>query len=620
LKSYIETEIEGQTQAASRFAHFQRTHPLIRCLTLYAYMPWQFSITALLFILVNAGMAWQLWLVGQVIQSIHIGEFITRNAQGILDFSNARYWLTLLISVAIGRAVLQYIGGVMSLIIGQELLYILRERILYQVQRLDLAYHWQHGIGEIVTRTTRDADKVRDALINFWRQVFEASIWVVISVTVLSIYHPLIGIGTLLLVVAGMLLFIRHTNALVLLDREVGNAYDQVNQELSEGVNGIRVIKAFGLETQRTAHFTSLVDTFVTHARTALAYAAKRIPLPQIVIGFSQVWILALGAYLVSKGVLNVGQLVSALLIANALVFRVEGIGRVMQVFADARASAARIWELLDEQPKILSGKTEIQPQALGFRLLDITTNAPNSDKAILQHCSLEVSPGETIAIVGATGAGKSSLAGLLPRLLDAAQGSVEVGSAWAGWHDVKTLDLHQLRKLVHVVPQESFLFSDTLAANLRLAKPDATDEELLQALHLAAADEVLEKLSDGLHTKIGDRGITLSGGQRQRISLARAFLSQPSILVLDDSTSALDAITERTVLDNIRHLREHTGKNITVLIIASKLSTILLADRVAMLAEGKIIAEGTHESLINADSSSGASWAYRDLVGVQHG
>jgi ATP-binding cassette, subfamily B, bacterial len=614
LKSYIETPETGMRVPLPRAPFLQLKQPLLRCLALYAYMPWKFSLTALLFILVNAGMAWQLWLVGQMVQSIHLGEFITRNAQGLLDMSNARYWLTLLVGVALCRGILQYIAGVMALVIGQELLYILRERILHQVQRLDLAYHWQHGIGEIVTRTTRDADKVRDALINFWRQVFEASLWVLISVTVLSLYHPLIGLGTLLLVLAGMWLFVKHTNTLVALDREVGKAYDLVNQELSEGVNGIRVIKAFGLEAQRTQHFASLVDTFVTHAHTALAFAARKIPLPQIVIGFSQVWILLFGTYLVSKGSLNIGQLVAALLIANALVFRVEGIGRVMQVFADARASAARIWELLDAAPQIQSGPQTLASQALGFRLTNVTTQAPNSDQAILHHCSLEVSPGETVAIVGATGAGKSSLAGLLPRLLDAQHGSVEIGSAWAGWHDVKSINLHQLRKAVHVVPQESFLFSDTLAANLRLAKPDASDEELLQALHLAAADEVLDKLSDGLNTKIGDRGITLSGGQRQRISLARAFLSAPAILVLDDSTSALDAITERKVLDNIRHLRHTTEKNITVLIIASKLSTILLADRVAMLAEGRMIIEGSHEALIQTH------FAYRDLVGVHHG
>lgn len=619
MKTYIETEVSTADSANNKAnirkkIAFELNHPLMRCLGLYRFMPWQFTITAVLFLLVNISMAWQIWLVGHVVQAIHVGQLITRDLQGALDFSNAKYWLTFLITVAIGRGVLQYVAGVMSLIIGQELLYILRERILHQVQRLDLAYHWQHGMGEIVTRTTRDADKVRDALINFWRQVFEATLWVLVSVSVLGWYHPLLGFGTLLFVLAGMTLFVKQTDKLVHLDRAVGSAYDQVNQELSEGVNGIRVIKSFGLEAHRIAHFSNLVSIFIQQSKAALAYAATRIPFPQIVIGMSHVWILAYGAHLVQQNTMNVGQLVSALLIANALVFRVEGIGRVMQVFADARSSAARIWELLDEEPTIRSGTLKFQPQALGFRLNNVTVKAPNSDKQILNECSFEVSPGEIVAIVGATGAGKSSLAALLPRLLDTDDGKVEIGSAWAGWLNIKELDLNLLRKQVHVVPQESFLFSDTLAANLRLAKPDAKDDELLEALKLASAEEVLEKLSDGLQTRIGDRGITLSGGQRQRISLARAFLAEPAILVLDDSTSALDAITERIVLNNIRKLKTTTGKNITVLMIASKLSTILLADRVAMLADGKIIAEGTHENLVKAH------FAYRDLVGVEHG
>jgi len=613
-KSYIPVDSFGQPVESTNQKKFSIKHPLMRCLALYQYMPWQFSITALLFLAVNIGMAWQLWLVGHIVHEIQIGELVTRSLQGTIDFSQAKYWLGLLILVAFGRGILQYAAGIMSLIIGQELLYILRERILHQVQRLDLAYHWQHGMGEIVTRTTRDADKVRDALINFWRQVFEATIWVIVSVTVLSWYQPALGLVTLLFVIAGMSLFFKQTNQLVQLDRAVGASYDQVNQELSEGINGIRVIKSFALEDQRIIHFSNLVNTFINHSQAALKFAATRIPLPQVVIGLSQVWILAFGAYLVQQGTMNIGQLVSSLLIANTLVFRVEGIGRVMQVFADARSSASRIWELLDESPTIISGKKPIQNKALGFRLQALTIKAPNSDKTILEHCNFEVSPGEIVAVVGSTGSGKSSLASLLPRLLDADSGTVEIGSAWAGWHNVKHVRLNELRKLVHVVPQESFLFSDTLAANLRLAKPDATDEELLAALNLAAADEVLKKLPEGLNTRIGDRGTTLSGGQRQRISLARAFLAQPAILILDDSTSALDAITERTVLDNIRQLPEKTGRNITVLIIASKLSTILLADRVAMLADGEIVAEGVHHQLVKQND------AYRDLVGVEHG
>lgn len=588
--------------------------PLLRCLALYRYMPYKFALTALLFTLVNIGMAWQLWIVGQAVQDVQSGHAVTRLADGSLALEQLLPWIILLVAVALGRGVLQYFGGLMSLIIGQDLLTILRDRILRQVQRLDLAYHWRHGMGEIVTRTTRDADKVRDALINFWRQVFEASLWVIVSVALLSWYHPALGLGTLAFTLAGMWIFVSQTERLVTLDRAVGNAYDFVNQELSEGVNGVRVIKSFGLEQQRIEIFSRLVQVFIGHARVALAYAASRIPLPQTVVALTHVWILAVGAWLVQQGQLNIGQLVASVLVANTLVFRIEGIGRVMQIFADARASAARIWELLDEEPEILPGTQHIPAGALGLRLNDVSVHSPGGGSAILDHCSLEVAPGEVVAIVGATGSGKSTLAGLLPRLLEADHGEVQIGSAWAGWLNVDTLQLDALRTRVNVVPQESFLFSDTLAANLRLAKPDATEQELLQALELASATEVLEKLENGLQTRIGDRGITLSGGQRQRISLARAFLAQPDILILDDGTSALDAMTERRVLDSIRKLRTHSGHAMTVVMIASKLSTILLADRVAMLDQGRISAAGTHEHLVLTSAD------YRDLVGVQHG
>lgn len=588
--------------------------PLLRCLALYRHMPGKFSLTALLFTLVNIGMAWQLWLVGQAVNDVQSGNAIIRIADGSLEYSHALHWIVLLLLVSLGRGILQYIGGLMSLVIGQDLLTILRERILHQVQRLDLAYHWRHGMGEMVTRTTRDADKVRDALINFWRQVFEASLWVLVSVALLSWYHPWLGLGTLVFTLGGIALFVTQTEKLVTLDRAVGAAYDAVNQELSEGVNGVRVIKSFGLEQQRVAVFTTLVQSFMQNARSALAYAASRIPLPQTVVALSHVWILAAGAYLVQQGTLNIGELVASVLVANALVFRIEGIGRVIQIFADARASAARIWELLDEQPTIESGADSVPEGALGIRLNHVGIQSPGQGNAILQDCNLEVAPGEVVAIVGMTGSGKSSLAGLLPRLLDADAGSVEIGSPWAGWKNIKSFKLNELRKKINVVPQESFLFSDTLEANLRLAKPEASAQQILQALEQAGATEVLDRLSDGLQTRIGDRGITLSGGQRQRISLARAFLAEPSILVLDDATSALDAITERQVLDNIRQLRNSNGQPITVILIASKLSTILLADRVAMLDQGRISAQGTHEHLSTTNAQ------YRDLLGVSHG
>jgi ABC-type multidrug transport system fused ATPase/permease subunit len=592
--------------------------PLLRCLALYRLMPWRFALTATLFTIVNLSLAWQQWLVGRAVHDVESGRAVQRQADGTLDWSLARYWLLALLAVAGVRAVLQYSGGVMSLIIGQDLLTILRQRILQQVQRLDLAYHWRHGVGELVTRTTRDADKVRDALISFWRQVFETALVVIASIGLLCWYNPFLGLPPLLLTLAGIGIFVAQTGKLVHLDRAAGAAYDKVNQELSEGVNGVRVIKGFGLEQRRIAVFSAHVDEFVRLARQALAYSASHIPLPQAVVALGHVWILAYGAHLVQQGRMNVGEIVAALLVANTLVFRIEGVGRVMQIFADARSSAGRIWELLDERPGIVDGAVArsaglvapLPEGALGLRLTGVDIAAPGGSTAILSGCDFEVAPGEVVALVGATGSGKSTLAGLLPRLLEPDQGSVRIGFPWAGWRDLRGLDLGQLRRKVHVVPQESFLFSDTLAANLRLAKPDATDAELEQALAWASASEVVQGMEHGLQTRLGERGVTLSGGQRQRICLARALLARPAILVLDDATSALDALTERRVLDNIRRLHASGEYQVTVLMVASKLSTILLADRVAMLSGGRIAAQGTHQALMASDAG------YRELLG----
>lgn len=229
----------------------------------------------------------------------------------------------------------------------------------------------------------------------------------------------------------------------------------------------------------------------------------------------------------------------------------------------------------------------------------------------MLRDCSLTIAPGEIVALVGATGSGKSILTGLLPRLVDAERGAVRIGSDETGWFDIRDIEQASLRHRVHVLPQESFLFSDTLAANLRLTAPHATDAHLVGALDLAAAGEVLERIEDGLSTKIGDRGVTLSGGQRQRLCLARALLADADILALDDATSALDAATEHRAIANIRGLATRRTRPVTMLIVSSRLSTVLAADRVLLLADGRIAAQGTHAEL------EATSPAYRSLMGL---
>ena len=591
-----------------------KNYPLLRSLAIYREMPWRFLLTALLFIAVSAGLAVQQWLIGHALNDVHSGTAVVRQADGSLDSHVAWSWLWLILGVAAVRGVLQYASGVLSLVLSQELLTRLRERILQQVQGLHLGYHWQHGMGEMITRTTRDADKLRDALINFWRQVVETPLVVLATVSLLIWYNPLLGLVPLLLTGLGFWIFVAQTGRLVVLDREVGAAYDRVNQDLSEGIGGVRVIKSFALEASRIDRFAQQVGFFAEQARLALAYASTRIPLPQVVVALGHVWVLGYGALLVRDGRLGVGELVTSLLIVTTLVFRVEGVGRVMQVFADARSSAGRIWQLLDAQPATVGGTAPLPPAPLGLRLSEVGVSAPGGGRSILEHCSLTLEPGEVVALVGGTGAGKSLLASLLPRLADPQQGRVEVGSAAHGWHDLRELDLGELRRRVHVVPQESFLFSDTLAANLRMAAPQATEEDLLWALRTASADDVLERLPRGLDTALGDRGVTLSGGQRQRINLARALLARPDILCLDDATSALDALSERRVLDNIRDLHRTHGHATALLVISSKLSTILLADRVLLLQDGRIADSGRHAQLVERNAT------YRDLLGIDHG
>lgn len=589
-------------------------YPLLRCLALYRQTPWRFWFTALLYAVVGLSLAWQQSLIGRAVDDVERGVAVTRAADGTLDASVAWHWFVVLGSVALGRAVLSYGVGIQALVIQQRLLSTLREMIFSKVQQLDLAYHWQHGAGEMVTRTTRDSDKVRDALTSFWRQVVESLVIVIAAMGLLFWYHPGLGIVPLMLTCAGFVILMRQTGRLVEMDRAVGAAYDVVNQDLAEGIHGVRVIKAFALESTRIDRFQAQVKGFVDEAIAALAYSSSRVPLPQIVVACGQVWVLAFGVYLVVHDRLSYGELVAALLMGNALVFRIENIGRITKIFADARSSAARIWELLDAKVAIKSGCRSLPPGSLGVRLDEVSVLPPGGGNPMLDRCSLQIDPGEIVALVGNTGAGKSTLAGLLPRLADPNAGDVSVGSRDAGWISLRELKLEELRRRVQVVPQEAFLFSDTLAANLRLAAPEASDDQLVEALRLAAAEELLSVLPEGLQTRLGDRGVTLSGGQRQRLCLARALLAEPAVLVLDDSTSALDAITERKILDNIRARHYTGGERTTVLIVASKLSSILLADRVMLLADGRIVEQGTHARL------STQSAAYRSLLGLDDG
>lgn len=593
-----------------------KNYPLLRSLALYRFMPFRFLLTATLFVIANIGLALQQYSIGHAIDTLKHSERETLFQHAITDPLNPWFWFILLTSIASIRAVIQYLAGLSALTIGQQLLSILRERIFSQVQHLDVSWHWKHGLGEVLSRTTRDSDKLKEALINFWRQVFESSLVVTVTVGLLCWYHPWLGLVPLLFIFLGLWVLFKLTNQLVVLDHQVASAYEKVSDTLAESVNGIRVVKAFQLEEKLLQHFNHAVDLFIHHSIQTIKTSAKRLPIPQVIIAGSYLWVIAFGAYLIGQNQLQVGQFVAAILMANLLVFRIESIGQVLHIFADARSSATRIWQMLDEKSAIKDQQYPLTLQwrdGLSIKLENVSFQDKTTKNYILKQCSVEFRAGQIVTVVGKTGSGKTTLMNLLNRFIDPTEGQVLIGSEQMGWTNIKDLSLFELRHLVQIIPQENFFFSGTLEDNLRVAKQDATEQEMKEALHLASASELLQRLDHGLDTLIGDKGVTLSGGQKQRLALARSILKNSPILALDDSTSALDATTEKQVLQRLSGLSDdgnHFKK--TIIINSNKQTTIALSDRVIVLDQGHIIAQGTHAELVQD------CLFYRELMGFQ--
>ncbi|WP_284083788.1 ABC transporter ATP-binding protein [Acinetobacter nosocomialis] len=591
-----------------------KNYPLLRSLALYRFMPFRFLLTATLFVIANIGLALQQYSIGHAIDTLKHSERETLFQHAITDPLNPWFWFILLASIASIRAIIQYLAGLSALTIGQQLLSILRERIFSQVQHLDVSWHWKHGLGEVLSRTTRDSDKLKEALINFWRQVFESSLVVTVTVGLLCWYHPWLGLVPLLFIFLGLWVLFKLTNQLVVLDHQVASAYEKVSDTLAESVNGIRVVKAFQLEEKLLERFNHAVDLFIHHSIQTIKTSAKRLPIPQVIIAGSYLWVIAFGAYLIGQNQLQVGQFVAAILMANLLVFRIESIGQVLHIFADARSSATRIWQMLDEKSAIKDQQYSLTLQSrdeLSIKLENVSFQDKTTKNYILKQCSVEFRAGQIVTVVGKTGAGKTTLMNLLNRFIDPTEGQVLIGSEQMGWTNIKDLSLFELRHLVQIIPQENFFFSGTLADNLRVAKQDATKQEMKEALHLASASELLQRLDHGLDTLIGDKGVTLSGGQKQRLALARSILKNSPILALDDSTSALDATTEKQVLQRLSGLSDD-GKHFkkTIIINSNKQTTIALSDRVIVLDQGHIIAQGTHAELVQD------CLFYRELMG----
>jgi ABC-type multidrug transport system fused ATPase/permease subunit len=470
--------------------------------------------------------------------------------------------------------------------------YDLRNRMYEHLHSLELAFFDSQQTGQLMSRSTVDLQSVRFFLGYGLIFILQSALTIVIAAGVMLVVDP--GLAAVALAPMPFVIWVsfRYGRRNRPAQQEVQQRIAELTAEAEENISGVRVVKAFAQEERQLRRFSQAVarvfDQSMVSTRLRAFYAPFIGFLPQL--GLAAV--LIVGGRQAIGGSLAVGDFVAFYGYVLMLTSPMRMLGIALGMAQRAVASGARVFELLDRRPE-LAAPADAPPLPPGAGRVDLhgVSFGYGDAEPVLRDVDLDVEAGRTVALVGPTGSGKTTLVMLIPRLYDADEGSVLVDGV-----DVRTVDPTSLRNEVAVVSDDAFLFSATLRDNVAYARPDASEEEVLDAMRRAGLAELAEELPEGLDTLVGERGLTLSGGQRQRVAIARALIAQPRILILDDATSSVDATTESRIKAALREVME--GR--TTFVIAHRLSTISLADEVVVLEDGRIVARGTHEELLD--------------------
>jgi len=469
--------------------------------------------------------------------------------------------------------------------------YDLRNRMYEHLQSLELAFFDSQQTGQLMSRATVDLQSVRFFLGYGLIFLLQSAITILIAAVVMFAVDPFLALVALAPTPWVIWIAFRYGQRNRPATQEVQQRIAELTAEAEENIGGVRVVKAFAQEQRQLRRFSKAVarvfDQSMVSTRLRAFYSPFIGFLPQLGLAA----LLLVGGRQVINGSITVGDFIAFYGYVLMLTGPMRWLGMALGMAQRAVASGARVFELLDRQPRLVAAPDANPLPPGGGRVeMRAVTFGYDGAEPVLRDIDLDVEAGQTVALVGPTGSGKTTLVMLIPRLYDTDEGAILMDGA-----DVRELDPASLRGAVAVVSDDAFLFSASLGENIAYARPEATDDEIREAAERAGLGELLDELPEGLETLVGERGLTLSGGQRQRVAIARALLAEPRILILDDATSSVDATTESRIKAALAEVME--GR--TTFVIAHRLSTIALADEVVVLEDGEIAARGTHDELL---------------------
>jgi ATP-binding cassette subfamily B protein len=511
----------------------------------------------------------------------------------------------ILIGLGVVRSVLAYGQRYLTEWVSHNVSYDLRNRLYDHIQHLPFSFHDRSQSGQLISRTIEDVRAIERFTGSGLPELVRIALLIIGIMTLLFLDNPILALIALLPMLPLAVITSSFGRRISRFFLSVENALGELSVRLQENVSGVQVVRAFSREPYEAQRFDEINRELFSARLTVINEFAKIMPTSHFLISFATILILWFGGGMVMRGELTLGELVAfnsyMLLLAEPL----HVMGWLVNSAGEASAGIQRTVEILDKLPEIRTTPEAIElPKLTGkVEFRELNFQYTGEDRYALREIDLTVEPNQIVALIGATGSGKTSLVNMIPRFYDATEGGVFVDD-----FNVRQAALTSLRRQIGIVLQTSLLFSTTVAENIAYGQPNASEEEIISAAKAAQAHEFILDLPDQYQTVVGERGVTLSGGQRQRVAIARALLMDPRILILDDSTSSVDTHTEYLIQRALERLMQ--GR--TTFVIAQRLSTIRRADLILVMDQGSIIESGTHADLIEQDG------LYREIYEMQ--